>query len=283
VEKIGIIAGMGDLPLHIADRATERGHSVVAIAFPGFTDPAIENQVNEVFWLKLGQLQKAISVLKSRGVKRVVMAGKIEKSNLMRIWKLWPDRRALTMIRSLEDWRDDTILGAIAAELSKDGIVIDEITPWASRLMAPLGVLTKKAPNEDQWRDIIFGRRMAQGIGALDIGQTVVVRNGAVIVVEAIEGTDKAIRRAGELDIPNAVVVKMAKPDQDMRFDVPGVGPSTIESLVAARARVLAVEAGRTMITDGAEFIRRANGARICVVGVPREGDVVKGPCSETL
>jgi DUF1009 family protein len=134
----------------------------------------------------------------------------------------------LRIIRSLDDWRDDTLLAALAAELLKDGIVVEEITSWAMKLMAPLGVLTKKSPNEKQWKDILFGRKMAQGVGALDIGQTVVVKNAAVISVEAIEGTDKAIRRAGELGFPNGVVVKMAKPEQDMRFDVPGVGSSTI-------------------------------------------------------
>ena len=195
--SVGIIAGTGDLPLHVADEAVERGFQVVAIAFSGFTDPALEGRAAEIFWLKLGQLEKAISILKSRGINRVVMAGKIEKSNLLRPWNLRPDRRVLRIIRSLDDWRDDTLLAALAAELLKDGIVVEEITSWAMKLMAPLGVLTKKSPNEKQWKDILFGRKMAQGVGALDIGQTVVVKNAAVISVEAIEGTDKAIRARG--------------------------------------------------------------------------------------
>jgi len=265
------------LPLFIADEAADRGYTVVAIAFPGFTDPAMEGRVSETFWLKLGQLDKAISILKSRGIQRVVMAGKIDKSNLMRFWKLRPDRRALKVVRSLPDWRDDTVLAAIASELSKDGIVVDEITLWASKLMAPPGVLTRTTPTETQWRDISFGRTMAQGIGGLDIGQTVVVKNCAVIVVEAIEGTDQAIRRAGELNIVNSVVVKMAKPAQDMRFDVPGIGPTTIESMIEAKARVLAIEAGKTMITNGEETIRKADRAKICVVGIPCSGPLVRG------
>jgi DUF1009 family protein len=271
--NLGIIAGTGNLPLHIAGEAIGRGHNVVAIAFPGFTDPAIAELVKEIFWLKLGQLDKAISILKSRQIDRIVMAGKIEKSNLLRPWNLRFDRRALRVVRSMADWRDDTILEAIAAEFMKDGIVVEEITSWASELMAPLGVMTRRVPNEKQWKDIYFGRKMALGIGGLDIGQTVVVKNSAVIVVEAIEGTDRAIRRAGELGIPNGVVVKMAKPDQDMRFDVPGVGPSTVESMAAAKAGVLAVEAGRTMVTDYDEMVRRANKAKIAVVGIPSEGE----------
>ncbi len=274
--SVGIIAGTGDLPLYVAAEALDRGFQVVAIAFSGFTDPAMASRATETFWLKLGQLEKAISILKTHGVNRVVMAGKIEKSNLLRPWNLRPDRRVLRMVRSLEDWRDDTLLAAIAAELLKEGIVIEEITSWAAKLMAPLGVLTKKHPNDKQWKDILFGRKMARGVGGLDIGQTVVVKNAAVIAVEAIEGTDKAIRRAGELGFPNGVVVKMAKPEQDMRFDVPGVGPSTIDSMVAAKARVLAVEAGKTMITNCEEMIGKADRAKISVVGVPPEGPAVK-------
>ncbi|MCA1960758.1 MAG: UDP-2,3-diacylglucosamine diphosphatase LpxI [Desulfomonile sp.] len=272
MEPVAIIAGAGRLPLHIAHQAGDRGHRVVVIAFPGFTDPAIEKLVHEVVWLKLGQIQKAITTLKDRGISRVVMAGKIEKINLMRPWDLGLDRRALRLIRSLKDWRDDTVLKGIAAELLTDGIVVEEIVHWAGNLMASVGVLTKRAPSADQWRDIEFGRRMARGIGELDIGQTVVVRNAAVIVVEAIEGTDKAIRRVADLGVRDAVVVKMAKPQQDMRFDVPGVGPSTIDSMIAVNASVLAVEAGKTMISDYDEMMARANKARISVVGIPSDG-----------
>lgn len=271
---MGIIAGAGNLPLHVADEAVARGYTVVAIAFPGFTDPALERLVSEIFWLKLGQLQKAIAVLKSRDIERVVMAGKIEKSNLLRLWHLRPDRRALNLVRALVDWRDDTVLEAIAKELHKDGIVVDEITSWASRLMAPAGIMTKKIPSVQQWKDIEFGRRMAQGVGGLDIGQTVVVKNGAVLVVEALEGTDRAIRRVEQLGIPNGVVVKMAKPMQDMRFDVPGVGPTTIESMMVAKAAVLAVEAGKTMITDCEDMLHMADRAKISVVGITPDGPV---------
>lgn len=280
MKRVGIIAGTGELPLHVAKEAAGRGYQIVAIAFPGFTDRGLQDLVPETFWLKLGQLDKAIDVLRSHGIERVVMAGKIDKSNLMRMWNLRPDRRALRVLRGLADWRDDTLLAAIAEELLKDGIVVDEITPWASKLMAPLGVLTKRRPTEDQWRDIAFGRRMAQGIGALDIGQTVVVKNAAVVVVEAIEGTDKAIRRAGDLGIYDGVVVKMAKPAQDMRFDVPGVGPSTLDSMAAAKAGVLAVEAGKTLIADHGEMVRRADRAKIAIVGISPDGDIADADSS---
>ncbi|MFH1114135.1 MAG: UDP-2,3-diacylglucosamine diphosphatase LpxI [Pseudomonadota bacterium] len=271
---VGIIAGAGVLPLFVAHEALKRGFRVVVIAFSGFTDPAMEEVIRETFWLKLGQLERAISVLKSHGIDRVVMVGKIEKINLLRLWNLRPDFRALRVIRSMEDWRDDTVLAAIAAELSREGIVVDEITQWAESLMAPCGVLTKRSPDEKQWRDIEFGRGMAQGIGALDIGQTVVVKNAAVLVAEAIEGTDKAIRRAADLDVPGGVVVKMAKPGQDMRFDVPGVGTSTIDSMIVAKAGALAVEAGKTLIADFSDMIQKADDAGIAIVGIPAEGPV---------
>ncbi len=274
MERLGIIAGAGTLPLHVVREAVDKGFEAIVIAFPGITDPVVERDAKAVVWLRLGQIGKAISALQEYGVTRLVMAGKIEKSNLMRLWNLLPDRRALAIIRSLADWRDDTILAAIAAEFLNAGIVVQEITHWATKLMAPLGVLTRRAPNSRQYRDITFGRTMAQGIGGLDIGQTVVVKNAAVIVVEAIEGTDRAIRRTSELNIQDAVVVKMAKPGQDMRFDVPGVGPSTIESMIAAQARVLAIEAGKTMITNAEEMIRKADSEKISIVGIPAEGPV---------
>jgi DUF1009 family protein len=277
VEPVGIIAGSGGLPLHVAGRAVDRGYRVVAVAFPGITDTEIESRAEQVLWLKPGQLQKAVDGFKSAGISRVVMAGKIEKSNLMRPWKLGLDMRAIKMIKALRNWADDTVLAAIAGELQKDGITVEEITEWAEDLMAPRGVLTRRAPSPKQWEDIEFGRTMARGIGELDIGQTVVVKNRAVITVEAIEGTDKAVRRAGDLDIRDTVVVKMAKPKQDMRFDVPGVGPSTIESMVAAGAKVLAVETGKTMIADREETLRRAGKAKISVVGVPADGPVRDG------
>ncbi|MBM4325707.1 MAG: LpxI family protein [Deltaproteobacteria bacterium] len=272
VEEVAIIAGTGDLPLKVAGEVREKGHPIVAIAILGMTNPAIERVAQQTFWMKLGHLQKAISLLKSRGVKRLVMAGKIEKSVLMRPWKIGLDRRALRMIWSLKDWRDDTVLKGIAAEFQMDGIVVDEITAWAAKLMAPRGVLTRRKPNQREWKDIEFGRDMAREMGRLDVGQTVIIRNRAVIAVEAIEGTDRAIRRVADLDISDAVVVKMAKPHQDMRFDVPGIGPSTIDSMVAARARVLAVEAGKTMIADYEGAVEQADRAKISIVGILAEG-----------
>lgn len=276
MSTIGIIAGSGELPAHVGSEALERGFSVVAIAFEGFTSPSIDKAATSVCWMKLGQVNKAIEALKTNGVSRVVMAGKIEKSNLLNLLRLRPDRRALKIIRSLTDWRDDTILGAIASELLKEGLIIDEITGWAQKLMAPLGVLTKRKPNPDQIKDILFGRRMAQGIGGLDIGQTVVVKNTSVIAVEAIEGTDRVIRRSADL-ASGCVVVKMAKPNQDMRFDVPGIGPSTIESMIEAKAVVIAVESFKTLTPRRQEMLDLANSNGIVIVGIPPQGDIFPG------
>jgi len=274
VTMIGVIAGTGDLPIRVAKEACERGYDPIVLAFDGFTSPEIEQTATRVHWLKLGQLDKAIKLLKQCQINRVVMAGKIDKSNLLRLWRLRPDRRALSVIRRMADWRDDTVLAAIADELAKEGITIDSITVWASKLMSPQGVLSRKGPTKHQLEDVVFGREMALAIGALDIGQTVVVKNRAVLVVEAIEGTDKAILRAGELNIPNSIVVKMAKPNQDMRFDVPGVGPSTIRNMRVAGAKLLAVEVGKTMIASPEETIRLADEAKICVMGIPASGEI---------
>jgi UDP-2,3-diacylglucosamine hydrolase len=276
VAGLGIIAGTGMLPLDVAEEAVRNGHHVVAIAFSGLTDAGIERRARDTVWLKLGQLDKAIAALKSRGIDRVVLVGKIDKSHLMRPWNVRPDRRTLRIIRSLVDRRDDTILGAISAEFAQDGIVVDDITRWAGRLMAPLGVVGKATPSDRQWNDIAFGRTMALGIGGLDIGQTVAVKNSAVIVVEAIEGTDRAIRRIGDLGFRHAVVVKMAKPNQDMRFDVPGVGPTTIESLIAVNAKVLAMEAHKTIMAESGAMMDKANRAGIAVVGISATGPLVR-------
>lgn len=273
--SIGVIAGTGDLPIRVVGDVTEQGYETVALAFEGFTSLEIEKTGAKVYWLKLGQLGKAIDLLKQNGITRVVMAGKIDKSNLLRLWRLRPDRRALGVIRRLADWRDDTVLAGIADELASEGIKIDSITLWASKLMARQGVLTRKDPTKHQIEDIHFGREMALAIGALDIGQTVVVKNRAVLVVEAIEGTDKAILRAGELNIPNSVVVKMAKPKQDMRFDVPGIGPSTIKNMIVAGSKVLAIEVGKTMIANHEETINLADKAKICVIGIPASGPII--------
>ncbi len=272
--RLGLIAGAGELPMGVAAEAADRGVKVFAVGFKGFTDKVLEKRVHEMGWFRLGKLQDPISFFQAHNVDHVVMAGKIEKSNLLRPWNLRFDRRALKMIRASSDWRDDTVLAAISDEFLSEGIVIGEITPWAGKLMAPVGIMTKRSPTDKQWKDIGFGREMAQGIGGLDIGQTVVVKNAAVLVAEAIEGTDRAIRRVSDLSIRHAVVVKMAKPNQDMRFDVPGVGPSTIDSMVAARAKVLAIEAGKTIILDRDEMIRRAEKNKIVVVGVPSSGPV---------
>ncbi|MHB8202714.1 MAG: LpxI family protein [Desulfomonilaceae bacterium] len=273
--SIGVIAGTGDLPIRVVGDVTEQGYETVALAFEGFTSLEIEKTGAKVYWLKLGQLGKAIDLLKQNGITRVVMAGKIDKSNLLRLWRLRPDRRALGVIKRLADWRDDTVLAGIADELASEGIKIDSITLWASKLMARQGVLTRKYPTKHQIEDIHFGREMALAIGALDIGQTVVVKNRAVLVVEAIEGTDKAILRAGELNIPNSVVVKMAKPKQDMRFDVPGIGPSTIKNMIVAGSKVLAIEVGKTMIANHEETINLADKAKICVIGIPASGPII--------
>lgn len=274
MESLGLIAGTGYIPFVVAQEAKERGYKLTVLAFRGITDPALEQEADETFWIRLGQLTKAITICLNHQISRVVMAGKIDKINFLQLCSVLTDLRALKAVTTLPDWKDDTILKAIGNEFAKDGIQVEEITEWAQQIVAPLGVLTKQSPTKQEWIDIEFGRDMAKGIGKLDIGQTVVVKNASVIAAEAIEGTDKAIRRAGDLAVQDCVVIKMAKPQQDMRYDVPGVGPTTIESMIAAKARVLAVEAGKTLIPQFEDTIQMANEARIAIVGIPHDGSV---------
>jgi DUF1009 family protein len=274
VESLGLIAGTGYIPFVVAQEAKERGYKITVLAFRGITDPALEHEADETFWIRLGQLTKAITICLNHQISRVVMAGKIDKINFLQLYSVLTDLRALKALATLQDWKDDTILKAIGDEFAKDGIHVEEITEWAQQIVAPRGVLTKQSPTKQEWIDIEFGRDMAKGIGKLDIGQTVVVKNSSVIAAEAIEGTDKAIRRAGDLAVQDCVVVKMAKPQQDMRYDVPGVGPTTIESMIAAKARVLAVEAGKTLIPQFEDTIQMADEARITIVGIPHDGPV---------
>ena len=274
MERLGLIAGTGHVPFVVAQEARERDVAVTVIGVRGITDPALENEAYETRWVKLGQISKAIAICKERRISRIVMAGKIEKAAFMQLIGLFTDMRAIKAIATLKDWKDDTILKKVGEEFAKDGITVDEITHWAKKIMAPLGALTKQTPTKREWSDIELGRDMAKGIGALDIGQTVVVKNAAIIAAEAIEGTDKAIRRVADLDIRDSVVVKMAKPQQDMRYDVPGIGPTTIESMITVGARVLAIEAYKTLIPLYDETIEMADEARIAIVGIPHDGPV---------
>ena len=265
-KKLGLIAGKGDLPMVVAGEAKARGYSVIAFGLESLADESLGSYVDEMNWINVGKFGKLIDGLKKSGVKEAVMAGKVSKTLLYKS-KITPDLRAVKLLFSLKDRKDDSILLAIADELSKEGITLLDITMFSRELLMPAGVLTKSRPSEDEWKDIKFGWEIAKEIGRMDIGQTVVVKDRAVMAVEAIEGTDEAIRRGGSLAGKGAVVVKVSKPNQDMRFDVPTVGAQTVLAMREVQARVLCVEPQKSLVLDRERLIEEAKKADISILG----------------
>ena len=269
--KIGIIAGGGQFPLLFTEAAQKLGKYVVVVAHKGETDKKVVKAADSARWVKLGQLGKVISFFKKEGVHEIVFLGPITKTQIFR--DLLPDLKGLTLWNKIDKKQDDAILRAIADALAEEGILVIESTIYLQHLLFPAGVLTKTKPNKSQIKDIEFGWRNARAIGELDIGQCVVVRDRAVVAVEAIEGTDAAILRGGELAREKAVVVKVRKPGQDFRFDLPATGVTTLETLKKVKGAVLAVEAGQSILFDREKMIDEANKSGIVVVGVTELSD----------
>ncbi len=267
--KIGLIAGKSKFPLIFAQAARSQGLDVVAAAHRGETDPALEGLVTALKWVYVGQLGKIISFFRQAGVTQAVMAGGITKGRLFT--HLRPDWRALRLLSRLSHVGDDGLLREVAAELAREGITIVSPTPFLTELLAPAGVLSRRRPSAEEMRDVHFGWQIAKEIGRLDIGQCVVVRRQAVLAVEAIDGTDATIRRGGQLAGERAVVVKVSKPEQDLRFDVPAVGLETISVMAEVKAAVLALEAGKTLMFDREAMLQAADRARIAVIGLSGE------------
>jgi UDP-2,3-diacylglucosamine hydrolase len=274
-EWIGLIAGNGRFPKLFAENARRLGYRVSAVALTGETEAALEQCVDRIHWISLGQLGKLIKAFKADGVGQAVMVGGVKKTHLFA--NIRPDFRALALMRRLTVRKDDMILRAIAAELEDEGIRIRESTFGLEGLLVEEGLLARRSPTKSEWRDIVFGWEVAQAIGKLDIGQCVVVKDRVVVAVEAVEGTDQAIRRGGALARGGAVVVKRFKPQQDLRFDLPTVGTGTIEVMMESGASVLAVEAGKALFLDRAEAIAMADKAGIAVVGIKHETPKMQG------
>jgi DUF1009 family protein len=272
MQKIGIIAGNGDFPIEFAKAAKEKGLAVVAVAHEGETLPELAQWVETIVWIKVGQLGKLISAFKEHGVRDVLMAGGIRKTHLFSGAR--PDLRGAALLAKLLAKKDDSILRGVAAELESEGIIVRESTLYLDNLLAPAGVLTKRKPSKDEWKDIEFGWQMAKEIGRLDIGQTIVVRNQSVVAVEAAEGTDETIRRGGRLCREGAVVVKICKPGQDLRFDLPATGMRTLEVMEEVKASCLAVEAGKTIMMQRETVLAGANRAGIAVVALDAAGKI---------
>ncbi len=265
-EKVGLIAGKGQFPLLFAQAAKRRGVAVMAVAHRGETDPRLEALVDRLNWVYVGQLGKIIRLLKAAGVRQAVMAGGISRGRLFSQFR--PDLKSLSLIRRVGGGHDDRLLRAVAAELEAEGIAIAPSTLFLDDLLATKGVLSRRPPTPEEVLDLEFGFQVAKEIGRLDLGQCVVVRRQVVVAVETIEGTDETIRRGGRLAGPGTVVVKVSKPDQDLRFDVPAVGRDTLAVMREVKAAVLAVEAGKTLIFDRDEMLKLANQAKIAVVGL---------------
>jgi len=264
---IGLIAGNGKFPLLIAKAAREEGKRVVGIAHKGETQPELEGLVEKIYWIHLGEFGKLLEALKKEGVCEAILAGAIDKKKMYS--KIRPDLKGLMIMAKLAHRMDDFVLRRVALELEKEGILIRPSTFFIPSLLAPAGVLTRRHPSQEEEKDIAFGWSLAKELGKLDIGQCLVVRNQAVLAVEAIEGTDETIRRGGLLGKEKTVIIKVSKPNQDLRFDLPAVGEQTIRTMREVKAGVLAIEARKTLIFDREATVRLADKYRMVIVSKP--------------
>jgi hypothetical protein len=265
-DTLAIIAGKGVYPRLLAESARAQGvRRLVAVAFKGETDPLIASRVDDVTWLRVGQLKALLNALQKSEAQVAVMAGQITPTNLFRVR---PDAAMLALLARLRDRNAETIFGAVGLELDKLGVRLAPASLFMESAMPEPGVLSLRAPTEREQDDIELGVRVAKATSELDIGQTVVIKEGTILAVEAFEGTDETILRAGKLGGPGAVVVKAAKRGHDMRFDIPVIGEHTFKVLKKARAAVLAVEAKRTILLEREKLVRLADALRISLVAV---------------
>jgi UDP-2,3-diacylglucosamine hydrolase len=271
--RLGLIAGNGRFPFLVLEAARSQGHEVTVVAakeeaFPELT-AAAERLGAVIHWISLGQLGTCISLLKEAKVSHAVMAGQIKHAKIFG-GGLVPDWTAISVLTKLASKNTDGLLGAVADVLREKGIELIDSTSLLQPLLARTGVLTRRAPSEEEEKDFAFGYRMADTIAGLDIGQTIVVKHQAVVAVEAMEGTDEVIARAGHLAGAGVVVIKVAKPKQDMRFDVPVIGFATVQAMRVAGASALSIDAGHTLVLDGEAVFAAANDAGITIVGRQR-------------
>lgn len=267
--KFGLIAGNGQFPFLVVEGARKSGASLAVVAIKEETDPLIDRVAENVAWVGIGQLGKMISFFKSHAVEKVMMAGQVKHVQIFS--GAMPDVRMVKMLWRLPRRNTDALIGGVAEELAREGIQLIDSTHFIKDHLPGEGVLTKRRPNDTERENVEYGLHIAHELGRLDLGQTVVVRAKACVAIEAMEGTDATIRRAGELANGKLTVVKVAKPNQDMRFDVPVVGVPTIESMTAAGATCLSITAGKTLIFDRDEMIRLANLNKIVIIGSPPE------------
>ena len=277
--RLGLIAGNGRFPFLVLDAARAQGHEVTVVAvkeeaFPELADAAAREPKAALHWVSLGHLGTCIRILKDAGATRAVMAGQVKHVKIFS--GIVPDLTLLSVLTKLRARNTDALISAVAEVLRDHGIELIDSTSLLAPLMAREGTLTRRAPSPEEQADLAFGYRMADAIAGLDIGQSIAVRDKSVVAVEAMEGTDQMIRRAGELAGGGVRIVKVAKPNQDMRFDVPVVGAATIAVMKAAGATTLSVDAARTLFVDGEAVIEAADAAGIAIVGRKRLVDVTE-------
>ena len=264
-DALGIIAGSGVYPLLLADAARVAGvKKIIVAAFSDETSPDITNRADEIEWLHVGQLGKLLSFFREANVRHAIMAGQIAPGNL---FSLRPDFKAMFLLARLKERNAESIFGAIADQLAEINVELLPATTFLHHLLAPAGHIAGPKLKEREEEDITFGFEIAKQLSALDVGQTIVVKNGTVLAVEAFEGTNEAIRRGGSLGKKNAVVIKVTKPGQDMRFDVPVIGTETLRVASEAKVHAIAVEAGRTLLLEKAALIDLAERTKISLVG----------------
>jgi len=276
--KIGLVAGWGRFPIVVVEALNRQGYETYCLGIKDHADPALAEICHHFQWLGLARLGEARRYYRRHGVRQITMAGKIQKTLLLRsVWSLLghlPDWRTVCrfftfFVTKRRDSNDDALLTAVIDEFSLEGIHVAPATDFAPELLVSAGQLTARVPSSAEWKDIAYGWRLAKEMGRLDVGQSVAVTNRAVLAVEAVEGTDECIRRAGKLcRVRGFTVVKVAKPQQDMRFDVPTIGQGTLETMVEAGARILAVEAHRTILLDQAAVLDFANRHKLVIVSL---------------
>ncbi len=265
MNKLGLIAGNGVFPLEVADAARRRGIKVIAVAHLRETRPELESHVDEITWIKVGELEKMIAAFRRAGVGEVAMAGGISRERLKDSFA--PDARAIKMLSGLGRMSDDSVLRGVAGEIEAEGIPVIDPVPMVENCLAHPGLVAGPEPSESQLRDLDLAFAVARQLGSFDIGQTVAVRDGIVGAVEAVEGTDAALRRAAALVGPRLVIAKAAKPGQDLRFDRPAIGPETIALVAEIGAAMLGVEAGVTLVLERERTMRLAAQSKVSVYG----------------
>lgn len=266
---VGMIAGNGRFPFLVAEGARKTGVDLAVVAIKEETDPSLESEVETIKWLGIGKLGGMIEFFKTEGVSEVVLAGQVKHVQIFS--GSIPDIKMVKMLWNLPARNTDALIGGVVGALEAEGINVIDSTTYVSDHLAPAGSLTRRGPDEREKADIDYGLGIAREIARLDLGQTIVVRARACVAIEAMEGTDAVIRRAGELAGGKLTVVKVAKPTQDMRFDVPVVGLPTVREMVAAGATCLSVTAGKTLIFDRDEMVKLAEKNGICIVGTAAE------------